>query len=216
MTQYDQTKEDFTKYSCTIYSMLNMIKYDFWVSLKDSYIYSIVYYMEKIWALLPRWAYFGIIYPAMVKLIEIQTWLKLKIKIWYISSWLDNISMWGLWAKRLSSLSISLSKDWFLSVEDMKTIADSEKWSWHNHVVKLKHNNNEWIILDSRGGLVYWTSLEALKKWVDLWIYYDKARALIPADEKTRKVKEYCIKYVRETWRFISWERFKKLDFSDF
>ena len=45
---YDQTLDKRTKRSCTIYTMLNILKYDFGVVVKDSMIYKIVAYMESI------------------------------------------------------------------------------------------------------------------------------------------------------------------------
>lgn len=209
---YDQTKQSKTKYSCTIYTMLNIIKYDFWVELKDSLIFYMVYYFEKIWALLPKWAYFSIIYPAMVKLIEWKTGFKLKVKLSQISKWLDDISMWGLWYKRLSSLSVTLSKDdWVISIEDIKEIYKSKKWSGHNHAFKQWNKSWEWTVVESWGGYTYQMDIKTLKEAEKLWIYYDNARTLLPADDRTKKFQKLLITRAKKFKRFISYEDFLTL-----
>jgi hypothetical protein len=60
--------------------MLNIIKYDYGIEVKDDLIYKIVSYMEYTGVLLPRGAYFSVIYPAMCKLIKLKTGLNLKVK----------------------------------------------------------------------------------------------------------------------------------------
>ena len=202
--QYDQTKSENTKYSCTIYTMLNIIKYDFWVEVSDSIIFKIVAYMEGIGALWPKWAYFSVIYSAMVKLIEYKTWFKLKIKKSSISKWLDDKSMWALWFKKLSDLSIGLAKDdHWITTFDIQEIAKSHKWSGHNHAVKLWNVSNKWTVLDSWWGFTYHTSLAALKEGVLLDVYYDVARTLVAADERTKRLQKKYVSVAKRTWKLI-------------
>ena len=200
---YNQKLDPRTKYSCTIYTMLNIIKWDYGIEVQDSTIFKIVAYMEKIWALMPKGAYFSVIYPAMCKLISWKTWLNLKVEKSSISKWLDDKSTWSLWAKRLSSLSIKLSQDGWITVADMKEIAKSEKGSGHNHACKLWNESNQWNIIESWGWTVYKTSLAALKEGVLLWIYYDTARTLLPADDRTKRIQKKMVKKVKETWEFL-------------
>lgn len=212
MKHYDQTKDNKTKYACTIYTMLNIIKYDYGVEIKDDMIFTIVAYMERIGVLLPKGAYFSVIYPAMCKYISFKTWLKLKVKESTITWGLDSFHTWGLWAKRLSSLSIALAKDdWKITVEDMQKIAAAKKGSGHNHAVKESNKNSSWILLESWWGFIYKTSLKALREWVKLWIYYDKARTIVPADEKACKIQTRCVKAAKRKKRFLTYWEFKNI-----
>lgn len=212
MKQYDQTKDKRTKYSCTIYTMLNILKFDYGIVVKDDTIYKIVAYMEKIGALLPKWAYFAVIYPAMCTLINLRTWLKLKIKKSSITRWLDDKSMWWIWTKKLSASYLSLWKDdYWISTDDIRKIAKDDKGSGHNHWIKQSNSNAAWILLENWGGLVFRTWLKALREWVKLWVYYDTARTLIPADDRTAKLQKKCIALVKKRWRLITYEEFKKM-----
>jgi len=208
---YDQTKDKRTKRSCTIYTMLNILKYDFGVVVKDSMIYKIVAYMESIGALLPNWAYFAVIYPAMCKLINMKEGINLKVKTSYISKWLDDKSMWGLWFLKLSRLSIKLSQDNWLTIWDIQEIAKSGTWSWHNHAVKQSNLNVSWKIVDSWGADSYTTSLAALKEGVLLWVYYDRARTIVPADLRTEKIQVKCVNQAKKMWRFLTYREFTKI-----
>lgn len=211
MTQYNQKKHKKTRYSCTIYTMLNIIKYDYGIEIKDDIIFKIVSYMEKIGVLLPKGAIFSIIYPAMCKYINLKTWMKLKVKDWFIRAWLDDVHTWWLWAQKLSWLYIDLAKDWVIWPSDMSAIAKDGRWSWHNHAVKKSNKNSTWKLLESWGGKVYTTSIKALKHWVNLWIYWNRARTLVPADARTVRIQLKCLKDAKNKWRFLTYKEFKHI-----
>ena len=204
---YDQTKQKSTLYSCSIYTMNNILLYDFWVKLQDSIIFKIVAYMEKIWALLPKWAYFSIIYPAMVKLIEMKTGLKLKVKTSSISRWLDDKSMWGLWLKKISSLYIWFVQDGEFTRWEVDRVAWDAKGAGHNHAWKLWNKSNEGKIVESWGGFVYKCSISTLKYAVKQGLYYDTARTIVPADDFARKVQQTCVSKAKHNG-FISFDEF--------
>lgn len=209
--QYNQKTHKKTRYSCTIYTMLNIIKYDFGIEIKDDLIFKTVAYMEKIGVLLPKWAYFSIIYPAMCKYISLKTWVNLKVKEGFIRGWLDDQHCWWLWAQKLSSYYIDLASDWYLLPKDMDAIAKHWKGTWHNHAVKQSNKNSSWKLLESWGGKVYTTSLKALKRGVNLWIYWNKARTLVPADPRAVRIKIKCLKAAKVKWRFLTYDEFKHI-----
>jgi hypothetical protein len=211
--QYNQELQKQTWYSCTIYTMLNIIKYDYWVELKIDWILKIVIYMEKIGALLPWGAYFAVIYPAMTKLISYKTWLNLKVKKSSISVWLDNKSMWGLWFKKSSRLYKDLANDWVITKKDYYKISKHSKWYWHNHAVKQGNNSKKWTFLETLGWLSYTVSLKDLQYAQKIDLYYDPARTLIPWDERTKRAQKKLIKMAEERKEFISYEEFLNIDF---
>jgi hypothetical protein len=148
----------------------------------------------------------------MCKLIKLKTGLNLKVKKSSISRWLDDKSMWWLWAKKLSSLSIELAlDDGWITMNDMKTIAKSDKGGWHNHCIKQSNKNASWTLVESWWGISYKTSLKALMEWVLLGIYYDTARTLVPADTKTEKIQAKCVAIAKKKWRYVTYEELKKM-----
>jgi len=173
--------------------MLNIIRYDFWVKIEDSMVFQIGAYMEKIGALLPKWAYFSVIYPAMVKLLEWKTGLKFKVKTWFISQGLDNKHMWGLWLKKISSFYIWMVEDWEFTREEVDRVAWNVRGAGHNHAWKIGKKSHQGKIVESWGGFIYKCSIGTLKHAVNKGLYYNKARTIIPADFITEEVQKACI-----------------------
>lgn len=203
MTIYNQKLQKDTLYSCTIYTMLHIIKYDFWVSVNIDNILWIVKYMEKIWALLPRWAYFAVIYPAMVKLLEWKTWLKFKIEVSYITAGLDKKRMWGLGFLKANRFYHQKASDKLITVQDLIDIKDWPKGSWHNHAWKKN------TIIESLGAYHYNIDIKTLKHGVKLGLYYDKARTIVAGNEKTKKIQKNLIKIAKKRGKTMSYKRFK-------
>mgnify|MGYP006995911029 CR=1 FL=1 len=210
---YDQTKDKRTLWSCTIYTILNMLRYDFCVKIEDSLILKLVAYMEKIWKLLPKWADFNIIYPAVVGLINLRYWIKLKIEKSSISKGLDDDNSWSLWVKGFSSKWLKRwTDDWLMSKDDIDWILWNIKTgSWHNHMIKKRKNSDTRMILDSWGWVKYEIKLEDLKYAMQKWLYYDTARRIVAEDEKTKLVKFRCYTLYSKLWRELTEEEFKKV-----
>ena len=205
MPQYNQKLQSETFYACTIYSMLNILKFDFWISVNIDNILWIVKYMEKLWALLPKWAYFSVIYPAMVKLLEWKTWMKFKVKVNYISAWLDTKHAWGLWFKRASKFYKTLAKDQLIDKIDIDKIKEWPNGYWHNHSWKRGK------VLETLGGYYYEMSLKTLKYAVKQWIYYDTARTIVAWDTKTENIQKELVRIAKKTGKTMPYENFKFL-----
>lgn len=203
MKQYDQTLQKQTGYACTVYSMLNIIKYDYGIELKVDWILKIVVYMEKIGVLFPKWAVFSVIYPAMTKLIEMKTGFKLNIKKSSISSGLDNKSMWGLWFKKASRLYKTLSQDWQITKEDIEELVKAKGWYGHNHAWKLWNKTHKWIMIETLWGYAYTYTLDNLQRAEIMGLYYDTARTLVPWDSKTLQAQKYWVKEAKKRKQFI-------------
>lgn len=196
-----------TKVACTLYTMLNIIKYDYKVTVKLDWVLKLVYYMEKIGALLPDWAYFSVIYPAMVKVLEWKTGFKFKVKVWYISVWLSDNYARGLWFRRASKFYETLARDQLIDKSDVDKIVEYKKGGWHNHCFKRGH------IIESLGGYYYKIEQSTLKYAVKQWIYYDTVRTIVPWDFRTNKLKERLNEIYKNTWKYMSWEQFRVTKF---
>lgn len=203
MSQYNQKLQESTYYACTIFSMLNILKYDYGIHVNIDNILWIVKYMEKLWALLPKWAYFPVIYPAMVKLLEWKTWMKFKIKKSYISSWLDAKHMWGLGFKRASKFYKELAQDQLIDKIDIDKIKSWPKWYWHNHAWKRGS------ILETLWGYKYEVSIKTLKYAVKQWVYYDTARTIVPWDARTERIQKELIRIAKKTKKTMPYDMFK-------
>lgn len=204
MAYYDQTLQKQTFYACTIYTILNILKYDFWVHVDLDWILKTVMHMEKIWALLPKGAYFAIIYPAMALYLWNQLKIKLKVKESYISEWLDSISMWWLGFKKWSKLYKELSRDGRMSYWDVDRISKADSSFYHNHWRKESNKTGIWIMVESRFGYPYWFAMWVLKNALKKDLYYDKARTLIPDGLESRLIQERTIQEAKRLWRTLS------------
>lgn len=213
MELYDQTKQRKTFYSCTVYTILNMLKFDFCVKIEDDMILRLVAYMESIWKLLPRWAYFDIIYPAVVGFINLRYWIKLKVEKSFISKGLDTTHSWSLWIKGFSSTWLKRwTDDWIMSREDIDWIlANVTNGSWHNHMIKRRKSKDIWIIIDSWGWVAYTIKLDDLKYAMGRGLYYDTARRIVPADNFTKELKKECLFQYKRLNRVLTYQEFKTI-----
>lgn len=212
---YNQTKQETTKYSCTVYTFLHLILLDFGVRIPDDMIIKFVYYLEKIWVLvLNKWASFSIIYPAMVKYVNWKYWVKLEVKTSSISAWLDDISAWSLWIKKLTTQGQKLwTSDWVFTKEDVDKSLTFKNAYGHNHWVKKGNKSDKWIIFDSWNGVNYECDLETLKYWVTKNLYYDTSRAIVPKDEFTKRLQKALIFKAKKKWDTLTIEEFNQVKY---
>ena len=212
---YNQTKQETTKYSCTVYTFLHLILLDFGVRIPDDMIIKFVYYLEKIWVLvLNKWASFSIIYPAMVKYVNWKYWVKLEVKTSSISAWLDDISAWSLWIKKLTTQGQKLwTSDWVFTKEDVDKSLTYKNAYGHNHWVKKGNKSDKWIIFDSWNGVNYECDLETLKYWVTKNLYFDTSRAIVAKDEFTKRLQKALIFKAKKKWDTLTIEEFNQVKY---
>ena len=122
MAKYNQQLQEDTYYACSVYAFLNMIKYDFGIWLKLDWILKIVMYMEKIWALLPKWAYASVIFPAFLKYVNWKTGFVIEMDITTVDK-IDPDKWYILWFKKANRLYLSVAKDWEITKEDIDNIS---------------------------------------------------------------------------------------------
>lgn len=210
---YNQRKQAETKYSCTAYTFLHMIMLDFWVKIPDTLIIKFVYYLESVGALiLSQWAIFSIIYPIMTKYVNSKYWVNLEVKTNSISKWLDDISSWSLWIKKLTTMGQQLgTDDWVFTKYDVDLSMTYNNWYWHNHLWKKSNLHDRWIIVDSWNWITYECDLEVLKYWVKQGLYYDTWRAIVPKDDFTKQLQKALIYKAKKLKRTLTLEEFENV-----
>jgi len=208
---YNQKLQKETVVACSIYSMLNIMKYDYFVDVYIKNILWIVKLMQKIGALMPTGAYFNIIYPAFVKLIEFKTWLKFKVEKGYISKWVDKrYTRWvGLLKANLDYK--RLTKDGVLTAEEMDTINNSKFGSGHNNIIKWIPENKLWTVAESLWGFSYRVAFKNIQYGQSIWLYYDTVRTILPRDDRTKAIQKKLIKLAKRKKKAIHYSNLKEL-----
>ena len=210
MELYNQKKQDETNYACTIYTFCHIILFDYWIRIDDHLIIKFTYVLEKLWVFFRlSWAKFDVIYPAMVKYVNVRYWINLKIKQSTISKWLDEVSTWSLWLKRLTIKGQKLgTDDWVFTKDDVDKALTFKNAYGHNYCVK-KGKAWLWIVIDSYNWVHYNCDIEVLKYWVTKWLFYDTARAIIPWDAFTERLQKSLIYKAKKFWRALNEEELK-------
>ena len=94
---YNQLLDKQTHYGCSLYALLNQVKYDYWVIIPQDIILSTLLYLEKIWVFFPtKWASAPAIYPAIKKYIKFKLWLDFTIEVIVFVSINKNWPKWQL------------------------------------------------------------------------------------------------------------------------
>ena len=202
--EYNQREMKWMNYWCTIVTFLNILRNDFKINVRNDMIISFSYYLEKIWVFFRlSWATFSLIYPAMVKYVNVKYGINLKIKTSTITEWLSDNNTWWLWLKKLTTKGQALwTTDWIFDNKDVDLAMSYANAYWHNHAWK------NWIIIDSYNWVRYKTSLNTLKYWVEKGLYYDAARTIIAWDSFTSSLQNKLIEKYNFTWREASIEEF--------
>jgi hypothetical protein len=215
MVIYDQTKHKDTRHACTLYTLLIMIKFDFWVKIEDDLILKLVYYAERIWALsLTQWAYFAVIYPALIKFINLRYWINLALvntdtRNGIMREWIT----YALWLKQLSNLQQILAlDDKEFSKADVDRVISDKRWGWHALAYK------DWFVIDPWKWIVYRMTKETLVYAVNKWLFYATARHITPVDKFTTILQKSLLTSLKvkrkKSWdikQFLTYTEFKEI-----
>ncbi len=208
---YNQLLQKQTWYACSVYALLNQIKYDYGVVVPLDTILTTLTYLEKIGAFFPtQWASASVIYPAIQKYISWKLGLVFKIETSTISQ-MDIDKGYILGFKKAIKLYTELTKDWELTIADLDKIALLSKSQGHFHFLK------RWVLIETLWGYEYKVSKDTLLYGLKKDLYYPTVRRFVPATPKTVEV---CLKSMtivknrRDAWwknPFISLQELKDL-----
>jgi len=200
MQEYDQLKNDYTHYWCSVYALLNLFRYDYWIYVELDYILKFLVYLESISARFKlEWAYASVVFPACIKYINLKLGLKLKLGKSTLKAELSNKHGRILGYKRANTFYTSLFKDWEITMEDVEDVKESKE-NGHFHFWK------RWKIIESLWGTRYKMNAKVLDYAYFCWLYYPTIRYVYWEEElqkecldivKYRKMQKLNNPYVR-------------------
>lgn len=187
INEYDQLKQKDTNYACSIYALLNLFKYDYWIFIELTKTLKFLIILEKAWVFFRlQWAYAKYIFPAAIKHINKVFWLKLYLWVTTLNHTLSNKYWYILWYKRANTSYIKTTNDWEVTKDDIDIVLKT-KQNWHFHYRK------RWKIVESLWGFRYKLNKNHLKYAYSKWLYYKNIRYIYWEEE----LKEEFIKIVK-------------------
>lgn len=187
MENYNQNNQQYTRMACTIYTLCNIIKYNFWIVVVDNFIIRLCKYFESINVWSPiQWAIFAIIYPAFIKNLNSKLWLNFRLVSWNINT-LSNTdtNCWWVWMIHYHNWQ-QLIIDWVFSQDDVDQF---NKYNWQTFEHNIWRDGSDWWYLINTD---WWNpikcSIDTLKYMVKTWILWGAIRTIQPADEMTTMV----------------------------
>jgi len=177
--EYNQLKQKDTNYACSIYTLLNLFKYDYGVIIPLNLILKFLIYLEKAWVFFRlEWAVANIIYPVAIKYINLKYWINLIIQKLTIDQ-IKEERGYILWFKKATTKYKKSAEDWEITKEDINNFS-LYKDNWHFHFWK------RWVLVESLGWFKTKLSLENLKEAFTKGFYYPTIRTIV-WEEKLRK-----------------------------
>jgi hypothetical protein len=211
MTNYNQLNDKYLKNSCTIHSLLNIMKYMYWIQVNTNFIMKVAIFFDKLWVFFPSWwAVFDTIYRSFVYEMNSKLWLEFKLYTTTLNwlDWDDTRSYW-IWIKKYSSSKWKeLETDW-ASKEEVDAIIWNNKGTWHNVVWDWSKG---WYLINSDWKPPKKFSLFILKYAVNKWLIWNTWRTIIPADEFTKKVTDITIQMAKNEKRWKLEAMIKRLE----
>lgn len=194
MTVYNQNLTNNFEGDCTIFTLYQIIYLQYWIKVKYTMIDKTVDLAFKALVLLRWGAVFSTIYKWYAKKIYEKTWIQIEVIKAYIDSvkfedMLRNDIYFGIWLKNWNKAYLNAIKKWKLTKTDIIDMKDMWWWFWHNHVYW------QWKIYEVYTGQEVECSLETLRLWVKMWLWYSPARTLVPIWTKFNKL---ILKYLKE------------------
>lgn len=204
MKPYNQQLQGVTAYSCSIYSFLHAILFDFWVRLEINNILWLNSLMKVLWKLLPKGAIADVIFPQLIKTVEKETGMSIGIKKRTIHDIKEDDGRL-LWFKYETSTFIKFAKDGKITQEELKTIKDRGTTGYHFIFWK------KGVVVDSIWGINYKLSLEDLKYALSLDMFYPACRTLYSKNKETEDMQKKLISLAKRKWHGTKYENFLNL-----
>lgn len=179
MEEYNQLKQKDTHFACSVYALLNLFRYDYWVIIRINSILRFLIYLEKIWAFFRmEWATANIIFPAAIKWINFTYNISLTIKKLTIKE-VGNERGYILWFKKATTLYKKSAEDGEITKEDVNNFS-LYKDNGHFHFWKREE------LVESLGWFRAKFTLKNLKLAFENNYYYPTIRT-IEWEENLRK-----------------------------
>ena len=191
---YNQYEEYYLRNACSIVTLLNILKYNFAIFVKPTFIIKIAIYLERLKFFNPaKWAEFWPIYKIFVWELNRRLWLNFWVIVNQISKLTkeDKRTYW-VWVKWYWTAKWKKAKrGWFISKKDLDYL---NTFSWgvgHNLAFD---NDGWWTIVDTDWGRNTKMTLTTLKYGLKLNLFWDNIRTIDPLDNYTKTVVRYTIR----------------------
>ena len=178
------------------------MKYNYNIFIVPSFFIKLAVFFDKLWVWSPWFgAYFSIIYNAFVKRLNKKLWLNFKLVItdvYKISK--DDKLTYSLWIKKYSKRKYGkMWSDWDISLMDLNDLAELSWWVAHN----LWYTPKMWgKIIDTAWENPVNMSVEALRKWANLGLFWTPLRTIVPWDDETREVVKLTKIFARAEFKW--------------
>ncbi len=187
---YNQKEQIRTRNACTIYTMLDIMLYNFWIKVELNFILKVCVYLENLWVWSEKnWAVFKIIFNTAVKEINKKLWLNFLLIEKTITSLNETDKRtWAVWTPKLTKEWYVYIRDSILTFDEWKKLNESlSKAFWHSMTW------DSWILLDH-----FWNKIDChlsnMKELVKIWWLWDTIRTFQEWDELTKQVVYYTKK----------------------
>ena len=189
MAVYDQTKDKYLRNSCTIMSLLHIMKYNFWIQVEPSFIMKVAIFFDKLWVWFPEFgAYFSVIYKAFINELNKKLWLNFKLEKQYISTFKWDTRTWWVWVKNYSKLWKIAEDRWELKYYDIEMM---RTYAWKTYFHNLVYDGSKWgYLINSAWKKPFKCKLSLLKQLQSDWFAYDPMRTIEPATNFTKLVTQ--------------------------
>ena len=207
---YNQYTDYYTRNACSLVTILNIMKYNYWIFVVPSFIIKFAIFFAKAEKWFPKfWAMFNVVYPFAVRQINKKLDLNFKLVITnvYKLKPTDKL-LYSLWVKKYSSHKWGKAwADWNISLIDMDNLVEYTWWVYHN----LWYTAKMWgRLVDTNWLDPYELSLEALKKGVNGGVFWSTLRTIVPADEETKEVIKLTKKMAKAEYNWKLWLLYNK------
>jgi len=208
MRYYNQRLQWYSRMACTIYTLLYILEFNFWIEVKRTFIIKVLEFFDKLWKWSPTlWATFSIIYPSFVFYLNKRLKLNFRLEKSFITlSHSNDTNFYGIWMPSYNKPFAEAIKRGIITKEDMLASKNYKwRWFWHN----LGYDFSKWwYIVNTDWSKPAKCSLEVLQYWESLWVFWNPMRTILPNDERTKRITDITIKMARAEFQ---WKPFKIL-----
>ena len=191
---YNQYAEYYFRNACSIVTLLNILKFNFAIIVRPTFIIKTAIFLERLWFFNPsKWASFWPIYKMFVWELNRRLWLNFGVVLNQISKLTqeDKRSYW-VWVKWYWTVKWNrIKKDWMIDEVDMDYLATFKWWVGHN---LLFDNDVWWVVVDTNWWKNVRMPLAVLKYWLKLWLFFDNIRTISPIWEYTALVTHFTVR----------------------
>jgi len=191
---YNQYTDKYLRNSCSLVTLLNIMKYRYAIIVIPSFIMTTAIYFEQLWKRFSdSWATFSVIYKAFV--LEMNSKLQLNFKV--VTKQINTLKPWdnvtyGVWIKGYSTYKWSkIKKSWEITKSDIDYLVTFKWWVWHNVAWDWSWG---WYLVDTDWWKNTKMSLEVLKYWHEQGLFFTNIRTINTVNLETKKVTELCIR----------------------